>query len=112
MASGDVPRSASIAEAVEGVWREIGAALEDERHKVSDEIGSYPAPITACDEQFNYLLEKRDRIFRELARVRQAAGEPASLATCSRFIVQLAESSDLIGCEAAQRLGSLLRDGS
>ncbi len=112
MASGDVPRSASIAEAVEGVWREIGAALEDERHKVSDEIGSYPAPITACDEQFNYLLEKRDRIFRELARVRRAAGEPASLATCSRFIVQLVESSDLIGCEAAQRLRSLLRDGS
>ena len=40
------------------------AALEWEH-----EIGVYPAPITACDAQFNHLLERRRAIGRELRRL-------------------------------------------
>ena len=50
-------------------------ALERERDAIFERIRNYPSPITACDEQFNYLLEERDRIGRELARARQAEGE-------------------------------------
>ena len=48
-------------------WGKIRTALEQERRGISAEIGSYPSPIPACDEQFNYLLERRDRISRALA---------------------------------------------
>ena len=51
---------------------EIGAArarLEAERERIREEISSYPAPIAGCDEQFNYLLERRAQVRRELARL-------------------------------------------
>jgi hypothetical protein len=51
--------------------REI-AALEVERDRVREAIASYPPPIPACDEQFNHLLEERDRISRELSRLKRA----------------------------------------
>ena len=50
-------------------------ALERERDQIFERIRSYPSPITACDEQFDYLLEERDRIVSELARARQAETE-------------------------------------
>ena len=51
---------------------EFGAArarLEAERERIREEISSYPAPIAGCDEQFNYLLERRAQVRRELARL-------------------------------------------
>ena len=51
---------------------EFGAArarLEAERERIREEISSYPAPIAGCDEQFNYLLERRVQVRRELARL-------------------------------------------
>ncbi len=53
--------------------REI-AALEKERNRIREEIASYPPPIPACDEHYNHLLERRDQLSRELARLKQAAG--------------------------------------
>jgi hypothetical protein len=93
--------------AVDLVWREIRTALEEEQKRIFQEIGSYPPPIPACDEQFNHLLEKRDRVSRELARLRRAASGPRSLTACREFIE---ESSGLIDAEAARRLRSQLRD--
>ena len=29
---------------------------------IYEQIKSYPTPITGCDEQFNFLLEERDRL--------------------------------------------------
>ncbi len=46
-------------------------ALERERDRIFEQIRSYPPPIPACDDQFNYLLAERDRIARELVRTRQ-----------------------------------------
>ncbi len=45
------------------------ARLEAERERIREEISSYPAPIAGCDEQFNYLLERRAQVRRELARL-------------------------------------------
>jgi hypothetical protein len=92
---------------VDLIWRGIRTALEEERARISGEIGSYPPPIPACDEQFNYLLEKRDRVSSALARLRRAAGGAPSLAACRSFIE---ESSGLIGAEPARRLRAQLRD--
>jgi len=43
--------------------------LEREMNRVRDEIRRYPAPIPACDAQFNYLLESREALSTALARV-------------------------------------------
>jgi hypothetical protein len=52
------------------------ADLESERHRINDEIKNYPTPIPACDAQFNFLLEERARIARELRELE--AAEPGN----------------------------------
>ena len=49
--------------------QEARARLEGERRRIQEEISRYPAPIAGCDEQFNYLLERRSEVRRELARL-------------------------------------------
>lgn len=46
--------------------------------RVREEIGNYPAPIPACDAQFNYLLEKREALTSELSRLRELMAGGAS----------------------------------
>ena len=43
--------------------QEIAARLEI----IYEQIKSYPTPIAGCDEQFNFLLEERDRLRNLLA---------------------------------------------
>lgn len=51
-------------------WAMVRERLAKEMCRVRDEISQYPAPIPACDAQFNHLLEVRDALSSELARVR------------------------------------------
>ena len=51
----------------EMAWSETRSLLEQQRVWIQEEIANYPPPITACDAQFNHLLEQRSRIARELA---------------------------------------------
>jgi hypothetical protein len=46
--------------------------LEIEKRRLYEEIRTYPTPIAACDQQFNYLLEQQARVNAELDRVRAA----------------------------------------
>ena len=46
-------------------------ALKAAQRALSDEISSYPAPISGCDAQFNHLLDKRHRVTAALAHLRQ-----------------------------------------
>jgi hypothetical protein len=43
--------------------QEIAARLET----IYEQIKNYPTPIAGCDEQFNFLLEERDRLRNLLA---------------------------------------------
>jgi len=45
--------------------QEIAARLET----IYEQIKKYPTPIAGCDEQFNFLLEERDRLRNLLATV-------------------------------------------
>ena len=45
--------------------------LERQKEQIYTEIQAYPFPIPACDQQYNYLLEERARIRRELRRLEQ-----------------------------------------
>lgn len=46
--------------------------LEEKRRPVEEEIRRYPAPIAGCDAHFNYLLEQRALLSRELVRLAEA----------------------------------------
>ena len=60
---------------VDVVWNMIHEHLQDEIRRLREEIRRYPAPIPACDAQFNYLLEQRDRLSSELSRARELMNE-------------------------------------
>jgi hypothetical protein len=57
-------------------WPAVRAHLEARRREVLRQIAQYPAPITACDAQFNHLLEQRDGLAEWLRRL--DAGEATS----------------------------------
>ncbi len=44
----------------------LRASLEARRKQLDEEIRAYPTPIPRCDAQFNFLMEERTRIVREL----------------------------------------------
>jgi hypothetical protein len=57
-------------------WRSLRRTLEALATDVTAEIVAYPRPITACDAQFNHLLELRRLVPQELQRLDAAAGDP------------------------------------
>ena len=48
-------------------WDALRARLERMREAVAAEISAYPAPIPACDAQFDHLLERRAALSEALA---------------------------------------------
>ena len=46
--------------------QETEEELKQKLERVNTEIGNYPSPITGCDEQFTYLLEKRSEMERRI----------------------------------------------
>ncbi|MDQ5845434.1 MAG: hypothetical protein M3539_09090 [Acidobacteriota bacterium] len=55
---------------LQALWKSIKDRLENERHRVNEEIRNYPTPIPACDAQFNYLLEEQAKIAQEMDRLK------------------------------------------
>ena len=43
-------------------WQDIRVKLEHARQRIQAEITRYPAPIPACDADFNFMLEERARL--------------------------------------------------
>jgi hypothetical protein len=64
--------------AIDIEWSALRQALEAERLRVQQEIGSYPPPIPACDAYFNFLLEQRALLSDELRRLEEAVVESAA----------------------------------
>ncbi len=60
---------------VNSAWAMIHQRLQEVIRRVHDGIRNYPAPISDCDAQFNYLLEEREALSSELARVREYMNE-------------------------------------
>ncbi len=44
--------------------------LTQHKTNLNMQIKNYPPPIPACDTQFNYLIEKRSIIYRELSQLK------------------------------------------
>jgi hypothetical protein len=65
-------------------WTRLKRRLDELAREVAEEISAYPAPITACDAQFNRLLELRRILPQERRRLEIAAADPA--ATIESFL--------------------------
>ena len=52
---------------------ELRDDLEKALRSIIEDIRNYPRPIAGCDQQFNYLLEERDRVSAELGRLASRA---------------------------------------
>ena len=85
--------------------------LENERHRVIEEIKKYPTPIAACDAQFNYLLEERARIAQELDQLKALTGEGLTRKAHLELIGEFIASSNYINGEMEQTLRSSLLSG-
>ena len=59
-------------------WDALRARLERMREAVAAEIRTYPAPIPACDAQFDHLLERREALSGALARLDAARKDGSS----------------------------------
>ena len=91
-------------------WEMVKACLESERERVHAEIRAYPTPIPRCDAQFNHLIETRERLFHELARL-DAARSSAVADDGAAHVEEFIEASGCLDDDAKLRLKSALSEG-
>ncbi len=65
-------------------WDALRARLVQLQEAVAAEVRAYPAPIPACDAQYNHLLERRAALAE--ARARLDAAREAGAATAEDFL--------------------------
>jgi hypothetical protein len=104
--------SSERAEAARSPWTELEDHLESARRSILAEIRNYPPPIAACDQQFNYLLEQRDRIAGELSRLASICRENSARETDVKALTDFINASDCIAHELKAHLVQLLTSGS
>ena len=51
------------------MFKETSGKLQKKLIELNEEIGNYPSPITGCDEQFNYLLERRTELEKRIRKL-------------------------------------------
>jgi hypothetical protein len=85
-------------------WRAIRAHLEALKDDLFARIRAYPTPITACDDQFNWLLERRDQVTGELARLDAAIERSATERDVNAAVEAFLRASPCIDADAARHL--------
>jgi sugar-specific transcriptional regulator TrmB len=103
-----VKTPAAIDDSVTSVWSRIRAHLESRKERIYREISEYPTPIPRCDQQFNYLLEERELIARELDQVNNAAGKEITHAGAVKLIEDFLASTAYVEVEEKRKIRSLL----
>jgi hypothetical protein len=96
--------------AIESAWNILRTHLENERRRIHQEIRSYPRPIPACDQQFNYLLEERSKIYLELTRLHEAFEEGQNSGEPVKFLDVFIRSSSYLDDATKQKLGCCLNE--
>jgi hypothetical protein len=95
-------------DAAPSLWTELEDLLESVRRSILAEIRDYPPPIAACDQQFNYLLEQRDRVAGELNRLASMrhndAPSGADLEALREFIGESQCIADELKAQLVQQL--------
>jgi hypothetical protein len=95
------------AEGAHPPWAELEDHLENARRSILAEIRHYPPPIAGCDQQFNYLLEQRDRISDELSRLASIQRGSSTRETDVAALVDFVRTSDCIAPDLKAHLMQL-----
>jgi len=88
----------------------IRRGLQRERMRIDEEIGSYPAPIAGCDQQFNHLLAQKTAIRGELTRLAALEGESLPAEETIRIIAELIQASACLDAETKAALSSSIQE--
>ena len=91
------------------VRKNLRACLEKKRARICEEISSYPPPIPACDAQFNFLLEARREIAREIAGLERSDVDAPSNDGLMTSIFRLIEESSYLDDDDKRELRSQLK---
>lgn len=91
-------------EGQDALWRQIQRHLQDEKVRLFQEIRSYPPPITACDAQFNGLLEERATVLRILGEVAGMGKQGGSRSEQIELLGALLSSSPHLKGELAEQI--------
>jgi hypothetical protein len=91
-------------EVANSVWTQIADCLENRKSRVYEEIKNYPTPITACDQQFDHLLDQLAKICGELARMRKAVSESSTRGDAMEIMHAFLESADYLDDELKQKI--------
>ncbi len=106
------PRASSAERAARGaiaaIGRELSSILEDRRIRLAQQIRDYPAPIPACDADFNHMLDERSRISEELNALRGLDSKELATREYAARVAEIAASSRCLGDEFRQRIRTVL----
>ncbi len=80
--------------------------------RVRDEIRNYPAPIPACDAQYNYLLEEREGLSSELARVRKFMNDDSDSKNARSSVDAFLRVSSCLGDSEKGEIRALIEFGN
>ncbi len=95
-------------EVIQSAWDQIRAQLETEKARLYEAIGTYPPPIAACDQQFNFLLEERTRVSQELDRLNEAAAAGFTAKDSIERMEEFIRSTRYVDSEVEQTILSFL----
>jgi hypothetical protein len=82
-----------------------------EKERIYEALGTYPPPIAACDQQFNFLLEERTRVSRELDRLNQAAAASLTIEDSIKRMEEFMQSFSSVNPEVEQTIRLYLEQG-
>lgn len=88
----------------------LRSQLQIKKQLLQAEISSYPPPIPACDAQFNYLLELRSNLFRDLGRLDKLSSEDMSSDEIYHLLDEFIASSAFLDEATQERMHSQLKD--
>ena len=92
------------------LYDRIRSLLLGEQRRINEAIGTYPAPIAGCDQQFNHLLAQKTAIKGELTRLAALEGESLPAEETIRSIAEFIQASAGLDPEPKAALNAALRE--
>lgn len=93
---------------IAAIHERIRALIEAQMRGIVQDIRAYPTPIPRCDAQFNHLIERRERLFEEVARLDAAAA--ADETGCSAPLHAFIDASCCLDEQTRGALRTALRE--
>ncbi len=93
---------------IQSAWDQIRAQLETEKERIYEALGTYPPPIAACDQQFNFLLEERTGVSQELDRLNEAKALSLTIEDSIQRTHDFIQSSSYVDPELNRMIRSTL----